>query len=236
MAVLCILVVVCCFSCPLRSSVELLEQPPAASSFIIGSGADLLLGTKSAFLKTPSFFPSTACSGAALLLSPGSFWSWLPCFRFWVLVVALPSSRFIPGSALAVFSVVKCKQRWANTARELQNSGKSGYSSKALRPTWDLELWITISAHPAGQDRYSGLLGPKKKNLKGPGGGRGGHGYKVLMLSELGELESAPQGLQPPLWPGRRQIWKWGRAEAPAPPFHPSLRGLTLGSVQPLGF
>lgn len=54
--VLCILVVVCCFSCPLRSSVELLEQPPAASSFIIGSGADLLLGTV-CLLKNSFIFP-----------------------------------------------------------------------------------------------------------------------------------------------------------------------------------
>lgn len=131
--------VVVCFSRPLGSSVELPEQPPAASSLTISSGADLLWGQSLPFISN-SFFPFHSL-----------LWDCPPAFSRLVLVlaallqvlsavVALPSSRFILGSALAVFSVVKCKQRWANTARELQNSGKSGYSSKALRPTWDLEL------------------------------------------------------------------------------------------------
>lgn len=48
--------------------------------------------------------------------------------------------------ALAVFSlselvsVAKCKQRQANSDEGLPNSGKSGYSSKALRPTSHFKL------------------------------------------------------------------------------------------------
>lgn len=37
-------------------------------------------------------------------------------------------------------SVAKCKQRQANSDEGLPNSGKSGYSSKALRPTSHFKL------------------------------------------------------------------------------------------------
>lgn len=81
------LMVVVCFSRPLGSSVELPEQPPAASSLTISSGADLLWGQSLPFISN-SFFPFHSL----LWGCPSAFsWSWLPCYRFWVLWLLCPA-------------------------------------------------------------------------------------------------------------------------------------------------
>lgn len=88
------------------------------------------------------------------------------------------------------------------------------------------------------QGGYSGLLGPKKKKKpEGPWRRKRRALIKGADVIRAGGVGISPPGTAAtPLAREEADLKEWGQAEAPAPPFHPSLRGLTLGSVQPLGF